>query len=69
MRGRFDLTEPDGTCYLAADALAALIEIVGPESSNGIVAADLLRKRRLLRVHLPGKMSLADTTSRPGRAA
>lgn len=64
MNGRFDLAEPDGTCYLAAEPLAALIEIVGPESASGIVAADLLRRRRLLRLHVPRKLALADTTSR-----
>jgi len=64
MGGRFDLSEPDGTCYVAADALAALIEIVGPESSTGLVAADFLRQRRLLRLHVPRKIALADSTSR-----
>jgi len=64
MNGRFDLAEPDGTCYAAANPLAALIEIVAPESANGIVSADLLRRRRLLCLHVPRKLALADATSR-----
>jgi hypothetical protein len=64
MGGRFDLAEPEGTCYVAADPLAALIEIVGPESSSGLVAADFLRQRRLLRLHVPRRIALADATSR-----
>jgi len=64
MAGRFDLPEPEGTCYLAADALAALMETIGPESQSGTVSEEFLRGRRLVRLHVPQELSLSDSTSR-----
>lgn len=62
--GRFDLPAPDGTCYLAAENLAAWMEIIGPELRDHIVSADLVRARRLVRVHVPQAITLSDATSR-----
>jgi hypothetical protein len=64
MEGRFDLPEPDGTCYLAADALSALAEIIGPESERGLVSAEFLRGRRLVRLRVPRETVVSDATSR-----
>jgi hypothetical protein len=64
MEGRFDLPAPDGTCYLAAEDLAAWMEIIGPELRDHIVSADLVRARRLVRVHVPREIALSDSTSR-----
>jgi hypothetical protein len=64
MKGRFDLPEPDGTCYLAANDLAAWMEVIGPEAQDRIVSAELLRARRLVRVHVPRETVLSDSTAR-----
>jgi hypothetical protein len=65
MEGRFDLPKPHGTCYLAADPLAALLELLGPErSAGGIVTSELLAERRLRELQLPGDITVADVTSR-----
>ncbi len=62
--GRFDLPEPEGTCYLAGDPLAALLELIGPELDGGVVSAEFLRERRVREVHVPAATDLADFTSR-----
>jgi hypothetical protein len=62
--GRFDLPEPDGTCYLAADPLAAVLEVVGPDRRGGLIAAELLAARRLFELRVPDEHSLANLTSR-----
>jgi hypothetical protein len=64
MEGRFDLLEPDGTCYLAGDPLAALLELIGPELESGVVSADFLRERRMRELRLPEEIEVADLTSR-----
>lgn len=65
--GRFDLEPPRGTCYLAADPLAALVEAIGPGRRGGAIAAELLADRELHRLHVPRPAVLADTTA--GHAA
>lgn len=62
--GRFDLASPKGTCYLATDDLAALIEVLGPEMAGGVVAAESLDARRLRSLRLPKPALAADATSR-----
>jgi len=62
--GRFDLPVPEGTCYLATDPLAALLEAIGADRTDGGVSADFLRERRLRRLTLPHTVTLADLTSR-----
>lgn len=62
--GRFDLPEPWGTCYLALDPLAALLELVDPGRIGGLVAEEHLARWRLWRLRPPGERSLADLTSR-----
>jgi hypothetical protein len=64
MKGRFDLPEPDGTCYLATDELSALLEVVGPDLEGGAVSSRLLQERSLRRLRLPGEQHLSDLTSR-----
>ena len=64
MTGRFDLPEPDGTCYLAGDPLGALLELIGPEIESGAVSAELLRDRRLRELRVPEDVELSDLTSR-----
>ncbi len=62
--GRFDLPPPDGTCYLAADEIGALLEVVGPDTEAGVVSANLLAARALYRLQTPVDLSVADLTSR-----
>lgn len=64
MEGRFDLPEPEGTCYLAADAIAALLEVVGPDRMGGILPREFLEARRLRELRLPRDHSLSDLTAR-----
>lgn len=68
MAGRFDLAVPGGTCYLATDALTAVLELVGPELAGGAVATGTLDKRRLRELEAPGDRSLADPTARRASA-
>lgn len=63
--GRFDLEAPEGTCYLATSAVAALLEVLGPElAAARAVGADLLAEREVRELRLPRRVRLADTTSR-----
>lgn len=64
MTGRFDLPEPDGTCYLAGDPLGALLELIGPDLEGGAVSADFLRDRRVRELRVPAEIELSDLTSR-----
>jgi hypothetical protein len=57
--GRFDLTRPDGTCYLATDANAAIREA----TRLGPVSSDWVRSRQLRQVEPPdADARLAATT-------
>ena len=53
MKGRFDLPEPEGTCYLATDEVTALLEVFGPDLESGAISSDFLKKRGLRKLHLP----------------
>lgn len=62
--GRFDLTEPDGTCYLATTRAGAANECIGPEyADRGWVDADLVNGRVLSTLPLPHDVRAADMTS------
>ena len=67
LNGRFDLPEPQGTCYLSTQPLSALLEVLGPDRVEGTVSTEMLAKLRLYSLHPPGTMSLADFTA--GQAA
>ncbi len=62
--GRFDLSLPEGTCYLATDELAALLEVLGPGRTGGAVSPQFFAERRLFMLHVPAPQELADLTSR-----
>jgi hypothetical protein len=64
MEGRFDLPSPFGTCYLAGDPLAALLELLGADREGGFVSAEFLAGRRLRELRAPRDLTAADLTSR-----
>jgi hypothetical protein len=64
MKGRFDLPEPQGTCYLATDEVTALLEVLGPDLESGAVSSEHLQRRCLRKLRLPREQSLSDLTSR-----
>jgi len=64
MLGRFDLPEPEGTCYLATDEISALLEALGPDLESGAVSSTFLKGRHLRKVRLAGGMVLSDLTAR-----
>lgn len=62
--GRFDLTVPDGTCYLATTARGAVNECIRPEYFHrGWVDADLVNGRILSALPLMTDVSAANMTS------
>ncbi len=61
--GRFDLSEPDGTCYLAGDVVAALLEVIGPDREGGFVTTEHFATRRLFELRVPETRHLADLAS------
>lgn len=65
--GRFDLAPPRGTCYLADDALVALLESFGPLLPGGVDVDDL-EGRVVWAVALPVQCDAADATARAARA-
>jgi hypothetical protein len=64
MTGRFDLPAPHGTCYLASDPLAALLELLGADRERWIVSREFLQERRLRELPVPRELSIADLTAR-----
>jgi RES domain len=68
LEGRFDLPAPRGTCYLAASAITALLEVIGPDRLGGLICRDLLRDRRLHRLVVPAPLSLADCSAQEAAA-
>ncbi len=68
MAGRFHLPEPDGTCYLAKDDLAALLEVVGPDRNGGTVSPEFIARRRIHRLRPGRSPALADLTARKAAA-
>jgi RES domain len=63
-QGRFDLSPPQGTCYLTRDPLAALLEIIGPTLVDGVVSDRFIQQRRIHKLRPPRSQQLADLTSR-----
>ena len=60
--GRFDLSAPRGTCYVAFDEMTAIRETVGEAlASLGVIAHDFAAKRVLSTLRVPGAHDLADT--------
>lgn len=65
--GRFDLAAPRGTCYLADDALVALLEVLGAAASSPVIDPGLLDGRVVWSVELPEQCDAADLTARAAR--
>ncbi|MCL4414232.1 MAG: RES family NAD+ phosphorylase [Actinobacteria bacterium] len=61
---RFDLDEPEGTCYLATDELAAVIEMIGPDAAVGVVTPEFLDAHTLYARALTAPLRTADLLSR-----
>ena len=61
---RFDLAEPRGTCYLGTDEVVGLLESLGPEIDNGVVASERLDQLKLYQWTPERPLSPADLTSR-----
>nr|WP_240954858.1 RES domain-containing protein [Rhodococcus sp. 105337] len=60
--GRFDLTPPRGTCYLAYDELTAIRETVGQAlAATGIISDEFAAERQLSTLTVPHNHRLADT--------
>lgn len=60
--GRFDLTPPRGTCYLAFDELTAIRETVGEAlATTGIISETFAAERQLSTLTVPHAHNLADT--------
>ncbi|WP_137725804.1 RES family NAD+ phosphorylase [Prescottella subtropica] len=60
--GRFDLTPPRGTCYLALDETTAIRETVGEAlASAGVISAEFAAERALSQLAVPRDHLLADT--------
>lgn len=62
--GRFDLWEPEGTCYLATDELSALLEAIGPARTGGALSTRFFADRRIRHLRVPRTRTLANLTSR-----
>ena len=61
-RGRFDLGEPRGTCYVAFDERTAIRETVGEVlATAGIISREFADERVLSRLRIPARRTLADT--------
>jgi len=60
--GRFDLTPPRGTCYLAFDELTAIRETVGEAlATTGVISEDFAVTRQLSTLAVPHPHRVADT--------
>src|SRR5664279_4864873 len=59
--GRWDLPEPNGTCYVAENDRGAVLEVVGPDLyDQGFVTEGFLRQRVLSTVTMPKRPVVAD---------
>ena len=63
-RGRFDLAPPRGTCYLADDEIAALLEVLGPVT---VVSPRWAGRLSMWHLGLTRQCTAADTTVRAAR--
>lgn len=63
--GRFDLSPPLGTCYLASNQHTAAREVVGPAlAHNRYIPSSLVFERVVSELHLPDPVRAAMTTSK-----
>lgn len=63
LSGRFDLPEPDGTCYLASTPHVAVRELIGPDVvARGWVGTDLLDGRVVSELKIPHDVRAADVS-------
>lgn len=61
--GRWDLPEPNGTCYVAESAVAALTETAGPDlHDHGFVTGSWVDARSVSEVGLGADVNVADMT-------
>jgi hypothetical protein len=65
--GRFDLSPPRGTCYLADDPGVALLESLGASASAPVVSPARLADLRLWTVPVPRQCDAGDLTARKAR--
>lgn len=61
---RFDVPAPDGTCYLGEDEIAGLLEVIGPDLRDGVIASTFVEQRVVRTLRLPSVHRLADTVDR-----
>lgn len=61
---RFDLSAPQGTCYVAEEPLGAFVEVF---TDVTLVAEEDIERRRLSAVHVPRTLRLADCTDAASR--
>ncbi|HEV2844262.1 MAG TPA: RES family NAD+ phosphorylase, partial [Thermoanaerobaculia bacterium] len=64
MQGRFDLPEPHGTCYVAADELAALLEVIAADREGARVSSEFVAQRGIRELQVPNEVVVSDLTSR-----
>ncbi len=62
--GRFDLSAPLGTCYLALDPFSALLDVIGPDVCAGLVSTAFFEERRVRELRLPRAHAFADVADR-----
>ena len=58
--GRFDLSSPRGTCYLAEHPVGAFLEAL--QKAGIVIEPEEIRERRISRLFVPTEMSLAGCT-------
>jgi hypothetical protein len=64
LSGRFDLIQPNGTCYLATDVISALRERFGHELvRQGVVTFNAAAGTEVSKLHVPSTRYLAKTCS------
>jgi hypothetical protein len=62
--GRFDLKSPEGTCYTSVQAIAAVLEVIGPNVREGVVSQEFIEQRVLYTLELREPASLAMLANR-----
>lgn len=60
---RFDLVAPQGTCYVAFDPLAAVVEVLAPSFITRVTPASFFTARELWCLKPPTTIHAGDTTS------
>ena len=62
---RFDLSEPQGTCYVAEDQLGSFVEVF---TDVTLVAEEEVEQRSLSALHVPRTLRLANCTDPASRS-